>query len=53
MGWEWFFVCFIEIEFIYNIILVSGVQPSDSVAYIYIYIHTHISFFRFFSLIGY
>ena len=37
------FLIFIEAELIYNIVLVSGVQQSDSV------IRTHISlFFRFF-----
>ena len=30
---------------IYNVVLVSGIQPSDSV--------THVLFFRFFSLIDY
>ena len=29
---------------IYNIVLVSGVQQSDSVIYIYIYIYTHTKF---------
>ena len=38
----------IEVQLIYNVVLVSGVQQSDSV----IYMHTHIcSFFRFFSII--
>ena len=31
---------FIEIQLIYNVVLVSGVQQSDSV-YIYIHTHTH------------
>ena len=33
-----------EIKLIYNVVLVFGVQQSDSVIYIYIYIyiHTHI-----------
>ena len=38
---------FIEIYLIYNVVLVSGVQQSDSVLYIYIYVciytHTHIT----------
>ena len=42
---------------IYSIVLVSGVQQSDSDIYIYIYIyiytHTHIFFFRLFSTVGY
>ena len=39
----------IELQLIYNIMLVSSVQDRDSV------IHTYVSpfFFRFFSLIGY
>ena len=36
---------FIEVELIYNVVPVSGVQ------HVYIYIHKF--FFRFFSLIGY
>ena len=36
---------------IYNDMLVSGVQQSESVIYIYIYIY--IFLFRFFSIIGY
>ena len=42
-------LCFskIEVELIYDVVIVSGVQQSDSV------IHTHISIFsRLFSLIG-
>ena len=52
-----------EILFIYNVVLVSGVQQIDSVIqfYIYIYIYMNIYikeylytfFFRFFSIIGY
>ena len=40
---------------IYNVVLVSGVQHSDSVihAYIHIYIYLYIFFFRFSSIIGY
>ena len=30
---------FIEISLIYNVVLVSGVQPSDSVKYVYICLH--------------
>ena len=41
-------IIFIEVELIYNVVLVSGVQQTDSV------IHPYISiFFKFFSLIGY
>ena len=38
-----------EVELIYNVVLVSGVQQSDSVIHECIYIF----FFRFFSIIGY
>ena len=42
------FLFYIVVQLIYNVVLVSGVQQSDSVT------HTHIPiFFRFFSLIGY
>ena len=37
----------IEVELIYNIVLVSSVQQSDSI------IHKYIFFFRFFSIVGY
>ena len=42
----------IEVELIYNVVLVSRVQQSDSVLYIYIYIytHTHTHSFSFFSI---
>ena len=43
------FIFIFEVELIYNVTLVSGVQHSDSVIHIYIYTF----FFRFFSLIGY
>ena len=43
------FCFFIKVQLINDVVLVSGVQQSDSVIYIYIYIF----FFRFFSLIGY
>ena len=38
------FFNFIEIWLIYNIVLISGVQQSDSFIYIfiYIYIYTHV-----------
>ena len=32
----------IEVQLIYNVVLVSGVQQSDSVLYIYIHTHIHI-----------
>ena len=42
------FLIFVGVQLIYNIVLVSGVQQSDSV------IHVHISIFvRFFSHVGY
>ena len=41
----------IEIQLIYNVVLISGIQQSDSVIHTYIYIY--IFFFRFFSIIGY
>jgi len=39
---------FIEVELIYNVVLVSSVQQSDSVLYIYIHTHTHS--FSYFSI---
>ena len=42
----WLLSFLIEIQLIYKVILVSGVQQSDSVRYLNIYI-----FFRFFSII--
>ena len=41
----------IEVQLIYNIVLVSGVQQGDSVLYIYVCVY--IFFFRFSSIIGY
>ena len=40
------FLCYIGVQLIYNVVLVSGVQQSDSVIYIY-------EIFRFFFHIGY
>ena len=40
-------IFFVELQLIDNVVLVSGVQQSDSV------IHTYIFFFRFFCIIGY
>ena len=40
-----FFITLIEVQLIYNVVLVSSVQQSDSVLYI--------SFFRFFFIIRY
>ena len=37
----------IEVQLTYNVVLVSGIQQSDSVLYIYIL------FFRFFSITDY
>ena len=39
-------VYFTEVQFIYNVVLVSRVQPSD-------FVYIHMFFFRFFSLIDY
>ena len=39
----------IEVQLIYKVVLVSSVQQSDSVIYIYVYIYFSI----FFSIIGY
>ena len=39
--WDFLFACFfIEVQLIYNIMLVSGLQHSDSVIHIYIYIYS-------------
>ena len=43
------FMFSVEVELIDHILLVSGVQQSDSVLYIYIYIY--IFLFRFLSII--
>ena len=40
---------FIEVQLIYNIVLVSGVQQSDSVIYVYIYIYIYILFVYIFK----
>ena len=40
----------IYVELIYNIVLVSGVQQSESVIYLYTHIY---NFFRLFSIIDY
>ena len=51
------FSFFIEISLIYNVVLVSSVQQSDSVIYICmcvcVCVCVCIFFFRFFSIIGY
>ena len=39
-----FFFSLIEVSLIYNVVLVSGVQQSDSVVYTYISIFVHILF---------
>ena len=40
--WGFFvFLIFIGIQLIYNIMLVSAVQQSESVLYTYTHIHTH------------
>ena len=48
-----FIYLFLKCKLIYNVVLVSAVQPSDSVMYIYTYICIYIFFFRFFSTVGY
>ena len=39
---NFFFLKKIEVNVIYNIVLASGVQPSDSLIHMCTYIHTHI-----------
>ena len=36
-----FYLFFIEVQLIYNVVLVSGVRQSDSDIYIYIYIYIY------------
>ena len=54
-----FVVVFIEVELIYNIALISGIQQHDSVIYIYIYIfvciytHSFLYFFPLWFILGY
>ena len=50
-----YFFFLIEINLIYNVVSVSGVQQSDSITHIYtyVYINVYIIFCRFLSLIGY
>lgn len=43
------FVCLIEVQLLYNVVLISRVQHSDSV----IHTHTQIFFLRFFSIVAY
>ena len=38
------FLFYIGVLFIHNVVLVSGVQQSDSVIYIYMCVYTHIIF---------
>ena len=47
------FIYLIEVQLIYHVVLVSGIQESDSVLHVYIYIYIYIFFFRYFSIIGY
>ena len=42
-GFCWF--CFIEVELIYNVVLMSAVRQSDSVIHIYIYAFFFVFFF--------
>ena len=42
------FVCLIEVQLLYNAVLISSVQHSDSV----IHTHTQIFFLRFFSVVA-
>ena len=52
-----FKIYFFEVQLIYNVVLVCGIQQSDSVSYIYmclyIYIYIYIFFFIFFSIVVY
>ena len=47
-----FFFSFFEVGLTYSVVLVSVVQKSDSVVYMYILRYTYIFFLRFFSIIG-
>ena len=50
---------FIELQLIYNVVLISAIQQSDSVLYIYmcvcvcVCVYTHTFFFIFFSIMVY
>ena len=46
------FSFFLEVSLIYNVVLVSGVQQSDSAIYIYIYIYICIYIYIFQILFG-
>lgn len=59
-GKEWlsFFIDFIEVHLIYNIVLISLAQQSGSVLYLYthtyiyiLYVYIYICIFKFFSII--
>ena len=45
------FFFLIEVHLIYSVVLISGVQQSESAIHLSLYIY--IFFFRFFSIIGY
>lgn len=49
------FIYLIEVYLIYNIVLVSSIQQSDSFTHMHTLTHTYIylQIFRFFSIIGY
>ena len=47
-----FFFFLIEVQLIYNVVIVSGVEKSDSIIYI-LYISIYIFFFIFFFIRGY
>ena len=47
----YFYLFFIEVQLIYNVVLVSGIQQSDSVISIHTYVY--IFLFQILSFIGY
>ena len=47
------FIYLIDIQLVYSVVLVPGVQQSDSVLHICVYIYRYIFFFRLLSIIGY
>ena len=53
MGFFTFFFFLIEVELIYNVVLVSGIQQNDSDIYIDRYTHIYIFFVIFFPIMFY
>ena len=47
-----FYFIFIDVQLIYNTVLVSGIQQSDLVMHIFIYICIYIYIIIFFSIMG-